>query len=149
VIQIRPASAADLPALAVLHQAALGGPGEQATLAHLRALALVYFAAKSDQFLGVATGQLAADEFEIHAVAVAEAARGQGLGHRLVRALEQGAREAGAAAAFLEVRAGNTAARALYTGLGYTEFGRRPTYYRDGDEAVLMRRDLREPPCGA
>ena len=79
----------------------------------------------------------------------ASAARRKGLARRLVAALEARARDAGARVCFLEVRASNAAARALYSGLGYTVSGRRPTYYKDGEEAVLMRRDLQEPTCGA
>jgi ribosomal-protein-alanine N-acetyltransferase len=34
---------------------------------------------------------------------------------------------------FLEVDAGNAAARGLYAALGYAEAGRRPAYYRQSD----------------
>ena len=45
---------------------------------------------------------------------------------------------------FLEVRAGNAPAVALYRGLGFSEVGRREGYYRNPpDDALLMRR----PPC--
>ncbi|WP_431272740.1 hypothetical protein [Dankookia sp. P2] len=43
---------------------------------------------------------------------------------------------------FLEVAAGNAAARGLYQGLGFAEVSRRRRYYPDGSDALVMRRDL-------
>jgi ribosomal-protein-alanine N-acetyltransferase len=43
---------------------------------------------------------------------------------------------------FLEVSATNDAARRLYDGAGFVEVGRRPRYYADGTDAVLMQRAL-------
>jgi ribosomal-protein-alanine N-acetyltransferase len=40
---------------------------------------------------------------------------------------------------YLEVRAGNTPALALYQKLGFVEYNRRKGYYSDGEDAVLMR----------
>jgi len=48
------------------------------------------------------------------------------------------AREAGARLATLEVRAGNTAAQALYRQFGFQEVGRRPKYYTDNREDALI-----------
>ena len=43
---------------------------------------------------------------------------------------------------FLEVRAGNAAAIALYTACEFRELDRRKNYYRDPEEdAVIMKRD--------
>jgi len=38
----------------------------------------------------------------------------------------------------LEVRVGNAPARALYSGLGFTEAGMRKRYYSDGEDALIM-----------
>jgi ribosomal-protein-alanine N-acetyltransferase len=43
---------------------------------------------------------------------------------------------------FLEVAPGNAAARALYASAGYAEVGRRPRYYPDGSDALLLARAL-------
>jgi ribosomal-protein-alanine N-acetyltransferase len=49
------------------------------------------------------------------------------------------ARAEGAAHAFLEVRAGNTSALALYKKYGFVVAGVRPHYYKDNNEdAILM-----------
>jgi ribosomal-protein-alanine N-acetyltransferase len=84
--------------------------------------------------------RVAADEAEILTIGVVDRRRGTG------RALMQGAiaaaRTAGAARMFLEVAAQNTAARGLYAALGFTEAGRRPAYYEDGGDALLLARAL-------
>ena len=44
--------------------------------------------------------------------------------------------------ASLEVRDGNTAARALYATAGFAPVGRRPRYYADGEDAVTYHRSM-------
>ena len=63
----------------------------------------------------------------------------------LAHGLLQAARE-GADHAFLEVRAGNQGAQALYRQFGFVETSRRKKYYRDNDEdAILMLLDQLDP----
>jgi ribosomal-protein-alanine acetyltransferase len=64
--------------------------------------------------------------------------RRRGIGARLLTALLAAAVERGAAAATLEVRAGNDGARTLYRRHGFHEAGRRPRYYPDGEDAVIL-----------
>jgi ribosomal-protein-alanine N-acetyltransferase len=59
-----------------------------------------------------------------------------------MRAAMADARAAGAAAMFLEVAESNAAARALYGGLGFAPVGRRPRYYENGEDALVLRRAL-------
>jgi ribosomal-protein-alanine N-acetyltransferase len=74
-------------------------------------------------------------------LAVAPDARGRGIGSALVeRGLDRLA-AANVATTRLEVRAGNDPARALYRGFGFRPVGREEGYYRDGEDAVIMRRD--------
>jgi [ribosomal protein S18]-alanine N-acetyltransferase len=74
---------------------------------------------------------------EIENLAVATQARRQGIGSALCKAA---LRATAAAAIDLEVRAGNHAAIALYTGLGFVQTGLRPAYYAHPQEdAVLLR----------
>lgn len=84
-----------------------------------------------------------AADADIQTIAIAEAARGRGRGRALLRALLQTARERGAREVFLEVRADNPAASALYVSEGFTEIARRPRYYQPDDvDAIVMRLDL-------
>lgn len=88
---------------------------------------------------------------DIQTIAIAEASRGRGRGRTLLRALLAEAVERGAREAFLEVRADNPAAHALYASEGFVDVGRRPRYYQPDDvDAVVMTLDLRGwPAAGA
>lgn len=46
------------------------------------------------------------------------------------------------AIAMLEVRVSNGAAIALYDQLGFKQVGRRKKYYPDGEDAILMNKDI-------
>jgi len=69
----------------------------------------------------------------------------RGFGRALLRALVERARAKGAQTAFLEVRASNTAARALYEAEGFCEIGRRRGYYpaaNGREDALVLAREL-------
>jgi ribosomal-protein-alanine N-acetyltransferase len=77
---------------------------------------------------------------ELESVVVAASARRAGIGRAVCNAVIEWCRTHGATEMVLEVRATSTGAIALYTGLGFTQTGRRPRYYRDPeDDAVVMR----------
>ena len=46
---------------------------------------------------------------------------------------------------FLEVAVHNAPALALYLGMGFQEVGRRPRYYKNGADALVLRCVLRAP----
>jgi [ribosomal protein S18]-alanine N-acetyltransferase len=98
----------------------------------------------SGRLAGYISFWLVVDELHVNNVAVTPGARQHGLGTALVQfALREGA-ASGAGTAFLEVRASNQVARALYLRLGFREAGRRARYYPDPEEdAVVMVRSLR------
>jgi [ribosomal protein S18]-alanine N-acetyltransferase len=85
------------------------------------------------------------EQGDIQTIAVAPFARGIGLGRGLMHALITQARRRHLAELFLEVRADNPIARALYESLGFEEIGVRRRYYRGGIDAILMR--LTVPPA--
>jgi ribosomal-protein-alanine acetyltransferase len=77
---------------------------------------------------------------DIQTIAVASTAQSQGIGRALMHRLIDEARSRGARQVFLEVRADNAPARALYASLGFAELGVRPKYYQpDGVDAIVMR----------
>ncbi len=84
------------------------------------------------------------DEAHIATLASHADHRRKGIGKRLLsKALDLAVQE-GAVRAFLEVRAGNQAAQAMYRALGFVEDGLRRRYYRDnGEDAILMSLDLK------
>ncbi|MCP4895579.1 MAG: GNAT family N-acetyltransferase [bacterium] len=69
-------------------------------------------------------------------------ARRQGLARRLMRAAERHAVELGGESVTLEVRYSNRTAVELYQSLNYDLSGRRPSYYRDGEDALIMSRRI-------
>jgi len=93
--------------------------------------------------LGALLAWLVVDELQIMQVVVAAEARRGGIGRALVLQSLRRSRAAGAITATLEVRASNDAAIALYAAMGFQVDGRRPSYYPDGEDAVLMHHDLR------
>jgi ribosomal protein S18 acetylase RimI-like enzyme len=79
----------------------------------------------------------AAGEADLLRIAVDPAHRGGGLGRRLLEACQRELAEEGLVNLFLEVRAANTAAIALYRACGWKACGLRARYYPDGEDAVL------------
>jgi [ribosomal protein S18]-alanine N-acetyltransferase len=81
----------------------------------------------------------------LYSIVVAPAARGRGIGSRLLGDIEQRARDQGALGLRLEVREDNTDALALYRTRGYQPFSRRPDYYEDGAAALRLQRGFASP----
>ena len=76
-------------------------------------------------------------------IAVISNWRRRGIGRALVQDIFVGASWAGARRLFWEVREQNTAARALYANMGFTETGRRKGYYsQPPDNALLLEKIL-------
>lgn len=87
---------------------------------------------------------------EVHllTIAVAPAARRQGWAAVLLQALQLWAQAQAAEAVWLEVRASNARALAVYVRAGWREVGRRKNYYRcvvGREDAVLMTLALAPP----
>jgi [ribosomal protein S18]-alanine N-acetyltransferase len=144
---LRRAGTSDLPGLLALEQASFSGDRLSARqyrhhLRHPRNRLLV--AERGGVLLGSALVFLRAgsDLARLYSIAVADAARGQGLGAALLAAAEAAARSAGARRMRLEVRADNPAALGLYQDRGYRVFAQRPGYYEDGCAALRLEKHL-------
>ena len=86
---------------------------------------------------------------DIQTIAVGKSARRQGLGRVLMQSLIGEARERGATEVFLDVRADNPGATALYESLGFEAIAVRPGYYQpDNVDAVVMRLHIPKPETG-
>lgn len=68
--------------------------------------------------------------------------RRQGLARHLLATSLKRAGERGIERLCLDVNVNNSAARALYARFGFSEDGRRPRYYSDGSDALLMSRKV-------
>ena len=82
---------------------------------------------------------------DIQTIAVVQSDRRRGLGRVLMLRMIDEARDRGATQVFLEVRADNPGARAMYDSLGFEEIAVRPRYHRGGIDAVIMRLAVPEP----
>nr|WP_242862988.1 ribosomal protein S18-alanine N-acetyltransferase [Curtobacterium luteum] len=84
---------------------------------------------------------------DVQTIAVAADHRGRGIGRVLFAELLDEARRRGVHEVFLEVRADNPVAQAMYTAFGFEHIATRPRYYQpDGVDAWVMRAEL---PAGA
>ncbi len=78
----------------------------------------------------------------LYSLAAVPAARGRGVGGRLLATLERAARARGGKRMRLEVRTDNAAAMTLYERHGYRRFALRRSYYDDGGDAFRYEKAL-------
>ncbi len=100
---------------------------------------------KTDQIAGYIVARMSADELHINNVAVRMEYRRRGIGSALLtRILDEGQR-LDATAAFLEVRAGNSLAQALYEKCGFRGVGRRRSHYSAPlEDALIMNAQFKQ-----
>ncbi|MFG6193218.1 ribosomal protein S18-alanine N-acetyltransferase [Nonomuraea sp. JJY05] len=95
-----------------------------------------------DEIIGYAGLAAAVDQADVQTIAVLEKHQGTGVGGALLTELLAEAGRRGAREIFLEVRADNPRAQAVYRHYGFEEIGTRRRYYDDGTDAIMMRRNL-------
>jgi ribosomal-protein-alanine N-acetyltransferase len=87
---------------------------------------------------GYIVARMGADELHINNVAVREGYRRHGIGRALLHSILAAGKRSGVPCAFLELRAGNTAALALYEECGFRVTARRSKYYSEPVEDALV-----------
>ena len=99
-----------------------------------------YVCEMDGEIVGHAVMSVAVGEAHLLNLCIAPRWQGRGLGRRLLGRVIRMAAERQADTLFLEVRASNVAAQALYESEGFGEIGRRPGYYPDegGREDALV-----------
>jgi ribosomal-protein-alanine N-acetyltransferase len=144
---IADATAADVAALTALEAETQGADAWSETLVRdgvgggLPTVA--YLVARADDdVLGYAVASFAGDVAELQRIGVTEPARRRGIAGALLDEVVARAPGTGADRLLLEVRADNRGALAFYAARGFVEIDRRPRYYRDGTDAVVMRLPL-------
>jgi len=142
---LRQARPEDLPELAALEAACFTHPWTEAQIAEEMAVSspggvfVLESAARERRVLcAYCAFRLVVDEMHVMNLAVAPEARRRGLARRLLRFALRRAARAGAETAFLELRAGNEGALALYESLGFRRLSRRRAYYRQPVEDALV-----------
>lgn len=138
--RIRPATTADASRLAVLERRSFTDPWSEASF--LEVLTLPGTVALIGEVDGVAVGYFLAREIlgsaELLNLAVTPERRRRGIGQALLEAGLAAVRSRGGREVFLEVRASNAAAQALYLGHGFRPAGRRRGYYQRPSEDALV-----------
>ena len=100
-------------------------------------------ALREGKVAGLAVFQLVCGEASLYAVSTAPAFRRQGVARALLSWAFAALCLQGAQDVFLEVRAQNSAAQALYRSLGFVQTGLRRNFYATpADDAVLMQKTL-------
>jgi ribosomal protein S18 acetylase RimI-like enzyme len=96
----------------------------------------IFLVADDGTACGYAVARLVENEAQL--LDIAAAADGAGTGRALWAALAAAARARGAAKLTLEVSSANSRALLFYKRAGARVVGRRPKFYNDGSDAVLM-----------
>ena len=136
----RPLAAADLVAVADLERRAFPDPWSARSFAQLLALPTVrgfVLDEPGGRPIGYGICSMVEDEGEILNLAVEPVLRRHGAGALLVNAMLAWLKEGGVARVFLEVRASNAAAIALYARVGFRPLGTRRGYYQEPREDAL------------
>lgn len=139
---IRRMTVEDVPAVAQLDQLAFTLPWTERSF-HFEVTSnpasRCWVAEQAGRIVGVVVAWLLVDEVHIATIATHPDVRRQGIARALLAHVLKSGAEEGAVSSFLEVRAGNFVAQAMYRKFGYEETGRRPRYYKDnGEDAILM-----------
>ena len=148
-MHIRPATSADVPAMRRIEaQAPTAAHWNDSEYDRIFAgdpprLALVIH---DDNVKGFLIANQIGLEWELENIAVAAGARRRGLASALLDHFLEVVKQQGGESVFLEVRASNAAARALYAKYGFAATGLRRNYYQYPDEdAVLYRKVVGRP----
>lgn len=95
-----------------------------------------------DEIVGYAGLLAAGDQADVQTIAVLAARRRAGIGGAMLTELLAEAVRRKARSVFLEVRADNPDAQAVYDRFGFERIGVRRHYYEDGTDAIMMKKDL-------
>lgn len=140
----------DLDAVAAIEASAYGFPWSRGNFVDSLAAGHVAEVLEAARPLGYFVALPAPDELHLLNITVAPRWQGQGLGTALLEAVAAHACERGLARVWLEVRASNVRAQALYARRGFATVGRRRGYYPAAgarEDAVLMSRELPAEPA--
>lgn len=95
------------------------------------------------EWLGIAVIRIAPDSAEVIYIHTLSYERGKGLAKILLdRVFADLTSQFFVSKIFLEVRPSNQAAIKLYQGLGFKELSRRKRYYQNGEDALILEKNL-------
>jgi ribosomal-protein-alanine acetyltransferase len=147
-LALRPAAEEDVAAIMAIERAsfpteAWSEAGMRSTLTDADSVAELAVVDATVVGYAALLAPIGAQDGEVLTIAVEASYRGQGVGRALLARLLDAAARRGARRVFLEVRADNPVAQALYASEGFAPIGRRPRYYQPDDvDAIVMRLEL-------
>lgn len=145
-VTLRPATPEDLDAIMAIEDATFPSDAwhRDTMRRELESRVNRYYVAEHDgEVIAYGGSRIVGCDADVQTIAVAADNRGQGLGRALMEQLMQAARDEGALQMFLEVRADNEPAAALYESLGFEQIDTRYGYYQpEGVDAIVM---MKEP----
>lgn len=141
-IEIRPLRFEDIEAVVAIERDAFTSPWQPDTFAGLLdrdGVELLVLTDAREGVIGYAVLWCILEQGELANIAVTPARRGEGLGGLLLGHVIDVARGRGIEKLFLEVRASNASALAMYAAFGFEQVGRRRAYYdRPKEDALVM-----------
>ena len=144
-VSIRRMTLDDIPAVHQIDQLAFSLPWPERSFRYEveeNKISRCWVAVENEQVVSMLVLWLVEDEAHIATIATHPDYRRRGIGETLLLTALSQAQQEGATRAFLEVRAGNRGAQAMYTKYGFIQDGIRQRYYKDNNEdAVLMSLD--------
>lgn len=152
-VRLRPARESDLPGVLAIERVSFTDPWSRSSFATLLEQPRVYFSValdEADALVGYTVAWFVLDEAELANLAVLPQARGRRIGSLLLAAALAAADARGIESMYLEVRASNVSAIALYSAHGFTEIARRKAYYKKPvEDALVLRRAFAGPGAGS
>ena len=139
------ATSADCDVMAAIHASAFAAPDAWSRDVFSLQLSLPNVFGVLCSSGGMILMRVAADEAEVLTLAVSPGVRRNGIGGMLLREATTRAAGIGAKTVFLEVSVVNIAACQLYCRSGFVQVGRRPHYYSDNSDALVLRFDVDSP----
>jgi ribosomal-protein-alanine N-acetyltransferase len=142
--ELVPLSTAHAGLIAGMHHICFAEPWSEKAMAELLVLPGVFgwLAAEEAQPLGFVLARSAADEAEILTILVLPPYRRRGLARLLLEAVIGNAKTKAVSKLFLEVASSNAVGMELYTKMGFIQVGRRPRYYANGGDALLLAKEI-------
>ena len=141
---IRKMTEADLPqVLAIQQKLSFQDWSEKVFVSEINAsyaLCVVYERELAPEILGYAVFHLMGPDSELLSIATDASVQRQGIGAELLQAGLGKIDLSAGDKMFLEVREGNEKARRFYERHGFEAYGKRESYYDDGETAILYRK---------
>ena len=149
-MQLRALSIDDLPQVMDLERRLFQNEAwlEQTMAAEISSAQTHYVGAFDGSLLGYAGLKVSGPSYasDIQTIGVEPESQGRGIGRTLMNELLAVAKRQGSEEVFLEVKAGNQSAIALYLSLGFEQIDVRKRYYQpSGEDALVMRMPISQP----